>query len=46
MVPAAFSEERRTVQFGFNFASFGYLGDVNRLAELASDAEAAGCDAV
>ena len=42
MVPAAFSEERRTVRFGFNFANFGYLEDVNRLAELASDAEAAG----
>ena len=34
------------MQFGFNFANFGYLGDVNRLAELASDAEAAGWDAV
>ena len=29
-----------------DFANFGYLGDVSRLAELASDAEAAGSDAV
>lgn len=34
------------MQFGFNFGNFGYLGDDNRLAELAAAAEAAGWDAV
>lgn len=34
------------MRFGINFANFGYLGNVETVADLAVDAEAAGWDAV